>query len=101
MVHLDAIEYSLDRGGFLRRVDEAAACEALDHRQRDIVAAAELRKQRLGFAVLRQHTDRDVRPDRVDGRGDGYGTTVNANLAALDLGHAEASEEEVELAHPL
>ena len=57
VIDFDAVEDALDRVRLARRLDQADAAEALDHRQRDIVLAGELEEQRLGLAILRQEAD--------------------------------------------
>ena len=57
--------------------------------------------KRLGLAVFRQEPDTDVRAQRVCRRRDGHRAPVDEDLAAMNVGHAETGQKQVELSHSL
>ena len=75
--------------------------ETVDNRQRGVVLAVELRNS---ASVLRSSGTRPMpilARTASRGRGDRHRAAVDADLAAGELGHAEAGEEKIELAHAL
>src|SRR5690606_6944399 len=82
-------------------VDEAAGREARDDRDRGVGAAGELEEEALGLAVLGHEADGDVGADGGGGGAEADRAAVDEDAAGAELGHAEAGEEEVLLAHAL
>src|SRR3984957_15619886 len=100
-IDVDAFKDRLNCRSLDGTIDQKPAGIAIDNRQRRVVLAAELERQRLRLAILRDEADADIGAHCVGRRGDRDRFAIDSQVPPGEVSHAETGEEEIELTHAL